>query len=693
MSAKLPSDICLGQEICGDLDAGAAREWLVTNGLGGFACGTVPCLLTRRYHGLLVAALAPPQQRTLLVAKIEEIVRGAGGECALGVDRWADGAIAPQGQRYLDSLRLEGTLPVWTYLCSGARLEKRLWMQHGANTTFVRYQLDSAPGPVELEVKVLVNDRDFHSLTRAGDWRMRIEAVERGVSVTAFHGAVPFYLRSAEATVEIPSAEQDSQGAAHGIWYRDFHLAQEAARGLDHIEDHLHAATFRVTLAPGASATLVFSLEETAALDGAQALAAEKRRQSELLECFVHSQPKIAEAAPAWARQLVLAADSFLVQAASDPPPGNWRVIAGYPWFGVWSRDTLISLSGLTLATGRQDMARSILRSFAALPNEGMLPNFFPESGVEPEFNAADAPLWFIEALRAYFEQTRDLALVRELAPAVCEIIGYYAAGTRYGIQVDPADGLLHCGLPAAAGQPATQVTWMDARVQGDPVTPRVGKPVEINALWLAALDSLAEFARALGQPDAEFRATAARVRRSFGHFWNPRRNCCFDVLDGPDGHDDRLRPNQILAVSLGTSPFSAEQQRAIVDICARELLTPFGLRSLASSEPGYRSRYEGTPAERDAAYHQGTVWPWLLGPFVSAHWKVYRDSAAAGRMIASTADLGRAGLGTVGEICDGNAPFAPRGCFAQAWSVAELMRAWCAVVAQSGTTAQTAAG
>lgn len=680
----LPAYINVPREICSDLAVAAQREWLVTNGLGGFACATTAGVLTRRHHGLLVAALSPPQRRTLLVAKVDEIAAIAGQRYELGVNRWADGSISPRGNRYLDSLRLEGAIPVWTYSIADAQatavLEKRVWMHHGANTTYLQYSLARAAAPLTLEIKVLVNYRDFGACTRAGDWRMNLNAIDRGIRVTAFDGAFPFYLRSSDSIAEIPQP-------AGTLWYRNFDLAEEAARGYDHIDDHLHAATFRVTLEPGTTASLVFSVNESASLDAATALTSEQNRQRERLSTFASPQPDFAQNSAPWLPQIVLAADAFVVSPTSpskSAQPAASQIIAGYPWFGVWSRDTLISLPGLTLATGRADRAREILRTFAQFLNAGMLPNFFPESGAAPEYNSADASLWFIEALRQYVEQTRDFATVGAMFSAVTEIIDRYTSGTRFGIRVDPADGLLYAGEPASADHPATQLTWMDARVNGAPVTPRVGKSVEINALWLNALATAAIYAHELApsgiaaQSEKKFRAAADLARKNFQRFWNPVRSACFDVIGGPAGNDPSIRPNQIFAVSLPVSGLTETQQRAVVDICARELLTPYGLRTLSPQDPAYRGRYEGAQPERDAAYHQGTVWPWLLGPFLSAHWKVYRDRAATQRIIESAAaGLNRDALGTIGEICDGDPPFAPRGCFAQAWSVAEFLRAW----------------
>jgi predicted glycogen debranching enzyme len=350
-------------------------------------------------------------------------------------------------------------------------------------------------------------------------------------------------------------------------------------------------------------------------------------------------------------------------------------VIAGYPWFGDWGRDTMISLPGLTLVTGRFDIARSILTTFARYLDRGMLPNRLPEAGRAPEYNTVDAALWYVEAVRAYDHARGDDRTLRELFPVLEEIFSWYAKGTRYRIGIDSADGLL------AAGEPGVQLTWMDAKVGDWVVTPRTGKPVEVNALWYNATRAMAGFARRLGRSPRPYEALADRAHSGFARFWNTSTGYCYDVVDGPQGHDASLRPNQLLAVSLPESPLTNEQQRAVVDVCARRLLTSHGLRSLDPNHPDYVGRYVGDVKRRDAAYHQGTVWGWLLGPFVLAHLRVHRDPAVAASFLEPMAQhLAAGGVGSLSEIFDGDPPFAPRGCIAQAWTVAEVLRAWGAI-------------
>ena len=649
-----------GREACGHLAVAERLEWLCTNGIGGFASGTVAGLLSRRYHGLLVAALKPPLGRTLLVAKLEEQVFLDGVSCPLATNRWADGTVDPQGYRAIEAFRLEGTAPVWTYACNDALVEKRVWMEQGANTTYVQYRLLRARAPVDLEVKALVNYRDYHATTRGPGWQMHVETASKGVRVTAFDGARPYLVLGDGMQVE----------ATHS-WYVGFDLARERERGLDACEDDLHAATCRATLRPGSTATVVLSAEEAPVLDGQTAW--ERRRQYEdgVVDEWQKASPA-AQGAPVWIKQLVLAADQFVVSRALHDDADGMSVIAGYHWFGDWGRDTMISLPGLLVATGRLGGARRILRTFARFVDRGMLPNRFPDAGEAPEYNTVDATLWYFEAIRAYEAATDDTGLLRELFPVLEEIVRWHRVGTRYGIGVDPVDGLLR------SGETGVQLTWMDAKIGDWVVTPRAGKAVEINALWYNALRAMAAFARRLGYPDAEWTGMAEQVRAGFQRFWSEAQGYCYDVLDGPEGEDETLRPNQIFSVSLAESPLSPDQQRRVVDTCARHLLTSFGLRSLAPGHPHYRGRYVRGPGERDSTYHQGPVWGWLLGPFALAHLRVYKDPEAAQSFLAPMAHhLADYGMGSLAEIFDGDPPFQPRGCIAQAWSVAETLRAW----------------
>jgi predicted glycogen debranching enzyme len=657
-----------GREICGNLQNSESREWLVTNGIGGYASGTIAGLLTRRYHGLLIAALNPPLGRTLMLTKLDETALYDYQTYPVYTNRWLDKAVGSQGYLHLESFCLEGMVPVWRFACADAILEKRVWMQQGANTTYIQYILLRATKPLTLTLKTLVNYRDHHSDTRSSDWKTTVDRVKQGLCITAFPGATPLYLLANAATI-LPAHE----------WYKNFDLAVERSRGLCDREDHLHAATFTTTLHPGEEFTFVASTEPTPSLDGVESLAIGHAHGRELLALWKANREQSSIAAPNWVKHLVLAADQFIVERPLANEPNGKTVIAGYPWFGDWGRDTMISLPGLTLATGRPDIAQSILRTFAKYVDRGMLPNRFPDAGKIPEYNTVDATLWYFEAIRAYHAATGDDDLLQDLFPALADIIDWHCRGTRYSIHLDTADGLLY------AGETGVQLTWMDAKVDDWVVTPRIGKPIEINALWYNALQTIATFARRLGKPYQEYEEIAHLTQSCFGRFWNSETGYCYDVLDGPEGDDDALRPNQLFAVVLPqeeTSGFSAlltsAQQRAIMEVCGRKLLTSHGLRSLSPHHPQYLGHYGGNQRQRDGAYHQGTVWGWLIGPFVQAHLKVYRNPAQARQLLEPMANhLTAHGIGSLSEIFDGDAPMTPRGCIAQAWTVAEVLKAW----------------
>jgi predicted glycogen debranching enzyme len=663
---SLLAEVQFGREVCGELQIAETREWLVTNGLGGFASGTVAGTTTRRYHALLVAALQPPVKRTVLVNGLDETVRYRDNNFPLATNRWVSGFLSPKGYLQTESFHLEGSKPVWRFAFEDALLEKRVWMKQGENTTYVRYTLVRGNSGVELDAKVLVNYRDFHHTTQAQDWGTRIDPVEQGLRVLAFEGATPFYLKSASGT-----------WAARQEWYRNYLLTVERDRGLDDQEDRLYAGQFHCQLRVGESVTVVLSTEEKTSLDGEQGKTAQSNYELKLFQGWqaqhARSCSLSAEEEPSWLWQLVLAADQFIVRRALPDEADGRSILAGYHWFNDWGRDTMIALPGLTLSMGRPEIARKILESIAGYVDGGMLPNNFPDAGNAPAYNTVDATLWFFEALREYFEATQDLAFIQKLFPVLVGIIDAHVHGTRYNIKVDPADALLYCGIPEV------QLTWMDAKVGDWVVTPRTGKPVEINALWINALNTMEGFARVLVRPSQGYEKLAEKATRNFQKFWNAERQSCYDVIDTPSGEKDGLlRPNQIFAISLPVSPLSTAQQKAVVDILAEQLLTSHGLRSLGPFEPGYKGQYGGGPRERDSAYHQGTVWGWLLGPFALAHYRVYQNAGAAqsfleplGRTISS------AGLGTLGEIFAAESPFAPVGTIAQAWTVAEVFRAW----------------
>ncbi len=643
----------------GDLE----REWLVTNGLGGFASGTIGGTLTRRYHGLLFAARMPPVGRMLLCPKIDPEVRYDGAVYALANDRWRNGVTAPTGAQRLIGFALDGSIPVWTFACGDALLERRVWMEQDANRTYCSFTVLAARGSLQLVLRAFANHRDLHALTRAAGWQMEVTADAGGVRVVPYAGAATIFVRADRATC-----------AREHTWYFDFEYAQERARGLDDVEDHLLVATFDATLRAGETLTIVVADHAVESVDAIAALERRRARDRTLRSSWSAEQGALAADAPAWVNALVLAADQFVVRRPLAGDPQTRSVIAGYHWFGDWGRDTAIALPGLTLVTGRHDVARSILRTFARFVDAGMLPNYFPDGGQAAEYNTVDAALWYVEAVRRYYAATQDRETLLELVPALTAIVRSYTAGTRYGIGVDPRDGLLQ------AGEAGVQVTWMDAKAGDWVVTPRIGKPVEVNALWINALRACAAFARAVGDDPQPLTGAAAQAEASFERFWNPATRSCFDVLDGPGGDDATVRPNAIFAVALPIEVLDAARRRAIVDTCASRLWTPAGLRSLDPRDAQYHGRYAGNTLDRDAAYHQGTVWTWLAGPFAQAHLRVYGDPDAAEMVLAVTGSRSGPALGTLPEIADGDAPFEPRGAVAQAWSVAVVLDAWHAI-------------
>ncbi|MFN2255079.1 MAG: amylo-alpha-1,6-glucosidase [Candidatus Promineifilaceae bacterium] len=660
--------IDFGRDLCGDLAIAGKREWLVTNGIGGFAAGTIANMLTRRYHGLLMAALNPPLGRTLLVAKLDETAEYNGVHAESGhyyplfVNNWSDGTplVEPNGHHHINRFHLEGTSPVWTFALANALLEKRIWMQPGANTTYVHYHLARATAPLLLQAKLFANYRDYHSTTIINDWQPEILPIERGLRISMFPGAEPFYLFSDKAQIQ-PRFE----------WYEDFLLSEEELRGQSDVEeDHVYAAHLRAILQPGESLTIAATTQSHVNLNGGEAFAERIAYENEKLKL---ARSVFTVSLPEPIQQLVLAADQFIVQRSTPDDPDGCTVIAGYPWFGDWGRDTMIALPGLTLDTGRPQIAASILRTYAGYVSEGMIPNRFPDGGEVPEYNTVDASLWYVEAIRKYLAATGDILLMAELYPVLLDILDWYKNGTRYHIGMDVEDALLY------AGEEGVQLTWMDAKVDDWVVTPRTGKPVEVNALWYNALLVVAEVGRELGEDPAEYEALAGRVKIGFQRFWNEEYGYCYDVLDMPHGVDDAsLRPNQLLAVSLAHSPLDYRQQRSIVDACGRHLLTAHGLRSLSAEDDDYIGHYGGDRYKRDGAYHQGTTWGWLIGPFVEAHLRVYNNHALARSYLPSLLQhLEAHGVGSISEIFDGDPPFTPRGCTAQAWSVAELLRAW----------------
>jgi predicted glycogen debranching enzyme len=646
------------KETCGNLDVALRREWLETNGLGGFASSTIAGLNTRRYHGLLVAATKPPVGREVLLSKLEETLLLDGQRFDLSSNRYP-GVVHPQGFRYLTKFRLD-PFPIFTFEVEGIVIEKTVFMVQGENTTVVEYELKSTngsqpPRSLRLEIRPLIAFRDYHSTTHANSGLNAGVAQGPGLAAVAPYLGLPtLYL--AHNALELQNT---------GDWYRNFEYNIERERGLDFTEDLFNHFTLCFDLLSNRQASIIASIERR-----------DVARVSQYRQAEIERRQVVVQASPLkdeFAQALTAASQQYIV-ARGDKK----TIIAGYHWFSDWGRDTMISLPGLTLPTGKHDVARSILSTFARHVDQGMLPNRFPDAGETPEYNTVDATLWFFEAARAYLAYSGDEEFVRtELYPVFTDIVSWHTRGTRYGIKVDPS-GLL------TSGEAGVQLTWMDAKVGDWVVTPRQGKPVEIQALWYNALCIMEELARRFGDDASQkrYRNMATMANWAFNRlFWNEQDSCLYDVVDaGPP--DASIRPNQIFAVSLPHSMLSPDRARSVVEKVREQLLTPYGLRTLAANDPHYRGRYMGGPVERDGAYHQGTVWPWLMGPFITAYMKVNGASDAARRqssewLLPLQDHLSDAGLGHISEIFDGDPPHRPAGCVAQAWSVGEVLRAY----------------
>jgi predicted glycogen debranching enzyme len=652
--------IQMDREITQDFERAAGIEWLETNGLGGWAGTTVAGAHSRRYHGLLVAATQPPVERTVLLSRLDEILHFGGDSYELGCNRFP-GAVAPRGFEYLTSFRKD-LFPVFEYEAGGIRLRKTVAAVDGENTTLVLYEVLAAPGPFVMSLRPFLAARDQHALTSAPS------AQENGPAPAIGFADGLLRVHTAEDIPEmfvlVPGADFQSNPQ---WWYR-FEYELDRQRGFDFQEDLWMPGLFSRELAAGDRLGVILSTDDPRGRDAFALFEKERKRREKILRAL--------PAQDTLARSLALAADSFIVRKGAN----QRMVVAGYPWFGERSRDTMIALPGLCLVTGRADDAKKILRTFAKALDRGVLPDRLADRGAEPALGSVDASLWFAVAVWKYLLATGDEAFVREtLLPAVRKVVHWYQRGTQHGIRVD-ADGLL------LAGTPETAVTWMDGRIEGRPVTPRHGKAVEVNALWVNTLRILAELEARLGEA-ADGKVLAQKARRAEKRFqelfWNEAAGQLDDVVDIADGEqlrDTALRPNQIFALSLPFPLLPKDKAARVLETIEANLYTPVGLRTLAPGHPDYHAAYKGGHESREAAYHQGTVWSWLLGPYLTA---LVRVHGAAGRkkarevIAALEPRLAEAGVGSLSEVFDAEAPHSPRGCIARAWSVAEVLRAY----------------
>ena len=660
----------LSRTECDDLSSSIAREWLVTNGLGGYASGTIAGVNTRRYHGLLMAAVRPPVDRVALLLRLNEALTIEGETFELMTAEYEDGTINPAGYRFLESFTLEQGIPVWSYAVGDFLLRRSVWMVPGRNITVVRYKLAVGSGLVDLALRPLCAARDHHSVQHGSiDWHFSVESIADGALVRATPQSPPLWLLARGASF--------SPG---GDWYWRFLLREERDRGYDHIEDLYQPGTFHAFLRPGATLTFIASAEDPseAAPDPDIAQAAIRGLHTRVYPGMETKSRSAATWLDDLRQTLSASADQFVVRRQPLPPAETPQVsvLAGYHWFTDWGRDAMICLPGLLLGTGRIAEAESLLRTFAGYIDQGMIPNRFPDFRETPEYNTVDATLWLFHALRATIEAGASASLLADIYPRLREVIDWHMRGTRFGIRVDPTDGLLFAGEISADGIP-TQLTWMDARVSNRCFTPRIGKPVEINALWITALDCMAEWASAHNDSPSAYRAAADKAASSFlARFWFQEGGYLYDVVDGPDGDDSRLRPNQLIALACRRQLVAKDQGLRALERIEAELITPYGLRTLSADHPEYVGECRGDQPTRDLAYHQGTVWTWLLGPYVDACRQFDKAETDFAELIREFhPHLREAGVGCISEIFDGDAPHMPRGCIQQGWSVAELSR------------------
>jgi predicted glycogen debranching enzyme len=665
------AQLVLAWEAADAPDLLAEREWLVTNGLGGFASGSLLGIPTRRYHGLFVPNLARPKGRHIMISRFDEEVEVHGIRARLAGAELVGGTLECDAHLYLKEFRLDHQLPIWIFEIGDHVLEKTVVMPQHQNTVCVQYRLlhgDAA----RLKLRPYASfRRQDAELCHANTLPLIVSVAGNRHEICTQDGAL--HLRF--DVLPHPAVFMTDQRVSADVLYR-----VERDRGYDHTETFFGPGYFDVELRLDSPVTFVATTHDWDSLriDGPTATDAERKRAERLRSLAV------PPARTGFGAQLVSAADQFIVLPGSRLEEATLAaasgdelrtIIAGYHWFGDWGRDTMIGLEGLTLCTGRHREAGAILRTFSRYVKDGLLPNLFPEGERQPLYHTADATLWYFHAIDRYQRVVGDDAILEELHPVLHSIIEHHIAGTDFGIGMDVRDGLIH------AGAPGYQLTWMDAKVDDWVVTPRRGKPVEIQALWYNALNLMARWAALLGKPADRYLELATLARRSFNaRFWNEAAGCLFDVIDGEHGDDASGRPNQMFSLSLPYPVLDETRWRNLLAYLETHLLTPYGLRTLAPGSADYKRNYHGDLRTRDAAYHQGTVWPWLIGHFIDAWLRVHGDRERARAMLkAFPAHLLDAGIGSISEIFDAEAPYTPRGCIAQAWSVAEVLRAWVA--------------
>ena len=647
---KLVEMLTKDKTVLNNYDEAVQDEWLETNGLGGWAGSSIIGCNTRRYHGLLVAATVPPTERMNLVNKLDETIILSNQRFDLSTNDYGD-VISPQGYQYLSSFKKD-LFPEWIYEVNGIKLTKTIAMVHGENTTLIIYKVEKANEPFILELLPLISARGYHSLQHAYNnifWDVQFE---NGIFKNQpFYGAPNIYLSVPGATYK-----HDPH------WFYRFNYAVEKYRGLDFEEDLFNHGMFTLELKEGDSLGIIISTEDPQNRNVHILLEQENLRRKDLIKSYEKNETL---------QQLILAADQFIVKRDEDLK----TVIAGYHWFTDWSRDTMISLPGLCLSTARYEDAKKIIAAFAKNVSMGMLPNRFTDNNEPPEYNNVDGTLWYFVAIYKYLEHTNDTEFIlKEILPVLKNIIDWHFKGTRYNIHVDE-DGLLY------AGEKGVQLTWMDAKIGDWVVTPRMGKPVEIQALWYNTLNIFSKLLEMNGQEeDARIVCIDAnKAKKSFlQKFWFEEGHYLYDVIDEKENPDATLRPNQLFAISLPFALIEGEQAEAVLKIMEEQLYTPVGLKSLPKSDVHYVPVYGGDTYHRDSSYHEGTVWSWLLGPYIDALMKSESENkkAKAKKVIEDFKyHLNEGCIGSVSEIFDADEPHHPRGCVAQAWGVAEILR------------------
>ncbi len=645
-----------------DIQLNLENEWLITNSHGSYASGTISGVLTRKYHGIFVIAKYPPLTRYLSISKIEEIIEYDNSQFLLYSNYWQNSKIQnPTGHLLLESFYLDENMPVWIYNCNGLLLEKRIILHYEKNILCVNYKILNKDNKLaKIKCNIFVNNRNFHSIKN-----------DETFEIKSFIDNKIIYIKDNKYNNNIKIIANFKTCELNETVYNNYYLKEEDNRGFEALENHLYIGSLNFDLSTSKNADILI-MDENEFYDNQtdnSLLFDIKQYNNFILSNWFEE----LDYSPKWILQLVYNSVFFIIKKFNSVNEYYYSIIAGYHWFGDWGRDTMISLPGLCLVTGRTKIAHSILINYSHYLHEGLLPNRFPDESEKPDYNTVDASLWYFNAVFLYFKFTGDKNFIDNIYDVLISIIDWHIKGTKFNIKLDPVDGLIF------AGQEGSQLTWMDAKIGDYVVTPRIGKPIEINALWFNALNIMLHFSRILNKNQEDFYTKLIdKTKIGFQQFWNEELQYCFDVLSADNKHDDSLRPNQIFAISLEYSPLTLQQKRCIIDSCGRFLLSPYGLKTLPKFSSHYHNKYIGSPFARDCAYHQGTIWGWLLGHYAVAFYKVTKNKKVSlGFLEPLEHHIKEAGMGFISEIFDADYPHTARGCIAQAWSVGETLYAW----------------